>query len=80
MSDKGFSEVEAALRVRINGLVDEALGNSNQPLTLNEIEDIALKVRAQIGAEVTQALVAKQGSVGVPGPVCGVDGKCTAKG
>src|SRR5258708_36564607 len=70
MSNERNSGVEAALRERINGLVEEALESANKPLTMGEIEDIALKVRARIGAEVTQALVAKQAPVGVPGPVC----------
>ena len=75
MSDKRYTEVEAALRERINGLVDEALGSADKPLSLSEIEDIALKVRGQIGAAVTQALVAKQAPVVVPGPVCAQCGR-----
>src|SRR5260221_8971388 len=70
MSERGYGEVEAAMRERINGLVEESLERGDKPLSLSEIEDIALRVRAQIGAEVTQALVAKQAPVGVPGPVC----------
>ena len=70
MSKKGYGEVEAALRERIKGLVEETLEGADKPLTLSEIEDIALRVRAQIGADVTQALVAKQAPVAVPGPVC----------
>ena len=62
--------VEAALRERINVLLEEALRSADKPLRLSEIEDIALSVRARIGAEVTQALVAKQAPVDVPGPVC----------
>lgn len=71
MSDKRYEEVEAGLRARINGLVDETLAKTDKkPLTLREIEDIALKVRAQIGEEITQALMAQQAPVAVPGPVC----------
>ena len=70
MSDKGYNTVESALRERINGLVDEALARADTPLSLSEIEDIALKVRAQMGAAVTHAVVAKQAPVAVPGPVC----------
>ena len=70
MSEEQSSAVEAALRERINGLVEEALGNANKPLKLSEIEDIAMKVRARIGEAVTQTLVVKQAPVGVPGPVC----------
>lgn len=71
MSDKRYEEVEAALRARIAGLVDETMAKAaNKPLKLGEIEDIALKVRAPIGEEITQALVAQQAPVEVPGPVC----------
>jgi hypothetical protein len=70
MSNKRYSGVEAALQERINGLVEEALASAEKPLNLSEIEDIALRVRARIGVEVTQALVAKQAPVGVPGPIC----------
>jgi len=70
MIENRYSEIEAALQERIRGLVEDALGSADKPLKLSEIEDIALKVRARIGKEVTQALVAKQAPVGVPGPVC----------
>ena len=71
MSYKRYEDVEAALRTRINGLVDETLAKADEkPLTLREIEDMALRARARIGEEVTQALVAKQAPVGVPGPMC----------
>src|SRR5258708_14914199 len=70
MSDERYTEVEAAFRARINGLVEETLGRAKGPLTLSEIEDIALKVRARIGEEITQALVAQQAPVGVPGRAC----------
>ena len=70
MSTARYGDVEAALRARVSGLVEESLAKSDRPLTLSEIEDIALKVRAQVGEAVTQALVAKQAPVAVPGPVC----------
>ncbi len=70
MSDKGYNEVAAVLGERIHGLVEETLASADKPLSLSEIEDIALRLRARIGAEVTQALVAKQAPVAVPGPVC----------
>jgi hypothetical protein len=70
MSEQEHSKVEADVREQINGLVEEALANANRPLTLSEIEDIALKARERIGAAVTQALVAHQAPQGVPGPVC----------
>lgn len=70
MSEKRYSEVESALQERIKGLVKEALVKAAAPLSLSEIEDIALKVRARIGEEITQALVAKQAPMEVPGPMC----------
>ncbi len=70
MSDNRYGEVETALQERIKGLVKEALGSADKPLSLSEIEDIALRVRARIGEEITQALVAKQAPVEVPGPMC----------
>ena len=70
MSDEGYTSVEAALRARINALVDETLAHAKTGLSLTEIEDMALKVREQMGAAVTQALVTQQAPVAVPGPVC----------
>jgi hypothetical protein len=70
MSNERYTAVEAGLQERINGLVEEALGSTNKPLKVSEIEDITLRVRARIGEAVTQALVAKQAPVEVPGPVC----------
>jgi hypothetical protein len=70
MSEAGRREVEESLGERMKGLVEEALARANKPLTLSEIEDIALKVREQIGEAMTQELVAKQAPPAVPGPVC----------
>ena len=67
--------VEAAFRERINGLLEEALSSADKRLTLSEIEDMALSLRARIGAEVTQMLVAKQAPVEVPGPACEACGR-----
>lgn len=70
MSEAQTRAVETALRERINGLVEEALTCADKPLTLSDIEDIALSVRARMGEAVTQALVAHQAPVAVPGPAC----------
>jgi hypothetical protein len=70
MSDTGRREVEGRLGERIRELVEEALASANKPLSLSEIEDIALQVRERIGEAVTQELVAKQAPLAVPGPVC----------
>ena|SRR5579859_1265855 len=70
MVEQEHSEVEAGLRERINGLVAEALASADQPMTLEEIEGIGLKLRTRIGEAVTQTLVTKQATPTVPGPVC----------
>jgi hypothetical protein len=70
MSDTRRREVEARLGERISGLVEEALVSANKPLSLSEIEDIALAVRERVGEAVTQALVEQQAAQRVPGPVC----------
>lgn len=70
MSESQMKAVEQALRERLNGLVEEALTSADKPLTLSEIENIALGVRVRMGEAVTQALVAKQAPVAVPGPRC----------
>src|SRR5260221_14791506 len=71
MSDKGYNEVAAVWGERIHGLVEETLASADKPLSLSEIEDIALRLRARIGAEVTQALVAKQAPVAEAGAAVG---------
>jgi hypothetical protein len=70
MAKQGTSEVEGQLRERVNELISEALARANKPLTLSEIEEIALSVRAQVGEAVTQVLVEHQAAPSVPGPVC----------
>jgi hypothetical protein len=77
MDDKQRQEVEQQLRVRINRLVDEALegAKKEKALSLREIEDIALAVRAKVGQEVAQTLVGEHGTVEVPGPACATCGR-----
>ncbi len=72
MDNQQQQEVEQQLQVRIKGLVDEALSKARKgkALSLSEIEDIALGVRAKVGQEVAQALVREQAVVSVPGPTC----------
>ncbi len=72
MDDKQRQDIEQQLRTRINRFVDEALAEARQdrPLSLSDIEDIALAVRAKVGQEVAQTLVREQGAVTVPGPKC----------
>ncbi len=72
MDVKQRRAIEQQLRERINRLVGEALAEARQdkPLSLSDIEDIALAVRAKVGQEMVQTLVSKQGAVAVPGPTC----------
>ncbi len=69
MDNKQRQDIEQQLRTRINRLVDEALAEArkDKPLSLSEIEDIALAVRAKVGQEVAQPLVQEQGAVTGPG-------------
>jgi hypothetical protein len=70
--DNKQQDIEQQLRERINRLIDGALASARQDkaLSLSDIEDIALEVRAKVGQEVAQALVREQGTVAVPGPKC----------
>jgi hypothetical protein len=49
--------------------------DEDRPLDLGEIEDLALRVRAQAGQDMTQALVDRETGTEVPGPPCPVCGK-----
>jgi hypothetical protein len=75
MSETKQSEIEQQFQERISQLVAETLAQGNKPLTLSAIEDLALALRAKIGEEVTQALVAQQAPVEVPGPKCQACGR-----
>ena len=77
MDDKQRQDIEHQLRTRINRLVDEVLGEArkDKPLSLSDIEDLALAVRAKVGQEVAQTLVQEQAAVSVPGPKCATCGR-----
>lgn len=77
MNDKQRQAIEQELCTRINQVVDEALAQVRQdkPLSLSDIEDIALAVRAKVGQEVAQRLVREQATVSVPGPRCATCGR-----
>ena len=65
-----------ALKKRLLKQFEERLGamldgiDEDQMLHIGEIEDIALKARAEMGQIVTQELVKEQTSPQVPGPQC----------
>jgi len=72
MEEQQRQAIEAQLHRRINGLVDKALSEAKKekPLSLGDIEEIVLAIRAKIGQEIAQALVDEQATVSVPGPSC----------
>jgi hypothetical protein len=77
MDGKQRQDIEQQLRTRINHFVDEALAEArkDKTLSLGDIEDIALAVRAKVGQEVAQTLVQEQATVSVPGPRCTTCGR-----
>jgi hypothetical protein len=77
MDEQGRQAIEQELRTRINQMVDEALAEAEQdkPLSMSDIEEIALAVRAKVGQEVAQTLVREQAAVSVPGPLCAKCGR-----
>lgn len=72
MDDRAMQAIEQGLQGRIKRLVEEALASTgkNKPLSLSEVEAIALAVCAPIGQEVAQAVVQRQRAVSVPGSQC----------
>src|SRR4030042_3919295 len=77
MDDKQRREIEQKRRERTTHLRDEAVAEAGngKPLSLSDIEEIALRVRSKVGQEVAQALVQQQGTVAVPGPTCETCGR-----
>src|SRR5215813_2915663 len=77
MDERQRQALEAQLHRRISGLVDEALSKAgkDKPLSLGDIEEIAVAVRDKVGQEVAQTLVQEQAGVDVPGPSCGKCGR-----
>jgi len=58
------------LKAQLNQMVDEALAEGEEALTLTGIEDIALRARQTIGERLTAALIQEQVPTQVPGPAC----------
>lgn len=67
-----LAAIEAALQERIQVLIHETLASAQGQgeLSLTEIEERALRVRAQVGEQVSAALLAQQTQTPVPGPCC----------
>jgi hypothetical protein len=64
-------QIKARLMVQVEALVEEALAKGEDPLTLEEIEDMALSARDQLGQSLTGSLVEQQANTGnVDPPLC----------
>ena len=63
------------LKAQLNQMVDKALAEGEEPLTLTGIEDIVLRARQTIGERLTAALIQEQVPAQVPGPVCDACGR-----
>lgn len=53
-------ELKSKIMSRVENLVEQMLGQAEHPLTLTEIEELALGGRRQVEAEITAALVEQQ--------------------
>jgi len=66
------AEIKAAIMAKIEGLVDQTLeeGERAKRLTINDIEDIVLDVRAELSEQLTEVLVQAGSEAAVPEPAC----------
>ena len=69
---KSRAEIKGELLARYEALLDEMLsqGEVQAGLTMTDIEELALRTRAEVGKQVTAALVESQSERSVPGPCC----------
>jgi hypothetical protein len=69
---KTRTEIKAELLAKYEAMLDEVLSHSetNAGLTLTAIEDMALRTRAEVGKQVTGALLEAQGEQSIAGPRC----------
>lgn len=63
-------ELKAKLLKAYEAQLDEQLSELDEELSLTEIEDVALDLRAQVGTGITQALVEQQGKRLRPDEIC----------
>jgi len=68
----GGAEVKAAVMAKVEEAVDKALAKGEQAgrLTLNDIEEVVLRVRAELSEALTEVLVQHAKEPAVPGPSC----------
>jgi hypothetical protein len=68
-------QLKADIMAQVERLVEVALEKGEKPLTLDEIEDMALAARDQVGRSLTGSLVEQQAGSGevepMPCPDCG---------
>jgi hypothetical protein len=69
---KSRAGIKAALVAKYEAMLDEVLsqGETKARLTLTDIEDLALRTRAEVGEQVTAALLESQGDPSVGGSRC----------
>jgi hypothetical protein len=69
---KSRAEIKGELLAKYEAMLDEVLsqGETKAGLTLTEIEELALRTRAEVGEQVTAALLERRGEQSVPGPCC----------
>ena len=64
------TELKAKLMRQYEALLDSVLRDESSAQTLTEIEDLALRVRGEVGVQVTTALVANESGQRLPSPRC----------
>ncbi len=63
-------ELKAKLLQAYEAQLDRQLADLKEELSLEEIEEVALELRGQVSADITQALVEHQGQRVVPDEYC----------
>jgi hypothetical protein len=69
---KAWAEIKAKLLGQYEAILDEVLrqGDEAEAQTLTGIEELALRARGEVGAQVTAALLERASEQSVPGPRC----------
>ena len=69
---KTQAAIKAELVAKYEAILDDVLrqGEPTDGLTLTDIEEVALRARAEVGKQVTAALLKNESGQSVPGPRC----------
>jgi hypothetical protein len=69
---KTRADIKAELLAKYEAILDDVLSQDDgtEGLTLSDIEDVALRARAEVGEQVTAALLENKHGQSVPGPRC----------